>query len=67
MTGANDNRTAAERAGMVGLVAGGVEHGAVVTVRPGPRSCGSFRKVSASLTGAPLVTRPVLRLVNRGA
>jgi hypothetical protein len=75
---ANDNRALAQLLGIEGLVAGGVPHAAQVTVRPAPASCGSFKQVSALLTGYAaadlagrytavqrLPRRPALRLVDR--
>jgi hypothetical protein len=51
MITANDNLGGA-LAGFAGLVEGGVDHAAKATFGPGPRSCGSFRKVSALQSGA---------------
>jgi hypothetical protein len=50
MSPANDNRGGAPE--LAGLVEGGVHHAAKATFAPGPASCGSFQKVSATQNGA---------------
>jgi hypothetical protein len=83
VSAANDNasqqgRALAQLLGIDGLVAGGVPHVCQVTVRPVAASCGTFKQVSALLTGYAaadlagrytavqrLPARPALRLVDR--